>query len=409
MQLSYVIVSHNRRDTLLATLEVLHATTPLDGSDWEAWVVDNASTDGSAEAVAARYPGVHLIRRQQNEGVWARSLAFAHCRGRYVVLLDDDSYPQPPADWRMTGAKSTTVRRSMDYLEAHPRCAAVVGRCVLPTGGAEACALPGVMLSGAVCLRRAALEMVGGFRPEFFRKAGEYDLSFRLWQAGWSVERFEDVVYCHDKYPGGRSAALAFKMDLRNNLILVERFFPLRYRRAYRKDYLQRYGAFARHEGQTRAMAEAVAEARQWAEHERKRGRQTLGPAVLETLLMWGRQKREVAEWADAHRVERVVIADYGKNLFATWRAAVRAGLEVVAIAENHPAFAGMSYRGVTVLPDAEALALPHDGVVLSNVNPAQLPAREAAVRSAVDRPVLCLWRPRELGQRPVPALAQAG
>ena len=397
MELSYVIVSHNRRATLLRTLEILHRTTPIAESQWETWVVDNGSTDGSADAVADHFPRVNVIRRRQNEGVWARSLAFGRCTGRYVVLLDDDSYPAPPNAWEVLGGKSDTVSRSIAYLDTNPRCAAVVGRCVLPSGRAEACALPGVMLSGAVCIRREALEDVDGFRKEFFRKAGEYDFSFRLWQAGWTVERFEDVVYRHDKHAGGRSAGLAFKMDLRNNLILVERFFPPAYRRAYRKDYVQRYAAFARHEGHTAAMSEAIAEARQWAARERDRGRQTLPPAVLETLLMWGEQKREVAAWARDHAIRRVVIADFSKNLYATFRAAGRAGLRVEAIADNHPAFAGASYRGVRVRPDREALSTRADGVILSNVNPAQVGPRTAELAARWAGPLLTLWEPQTL------------
>lgn len=397
MELSYVIVSHNRRATLLRTLEILHRTTPIGAGRWEAWVVDNGSTDGSADAVAAQFPKVNLIRRQENEGVWARSLAFEHCAGRYIVLLDDDSYPEPPADWETTGRKSTAVSRSIEYLDKHTQCAAVVGRCVLPSGQAEACALPSVMLSGAVCIRREALEQVGGFRKEFFRKAGEYDLSFRLWQAGWSIERFEDVVYRHDKFAGGRSAALAFMMDLRNNLILVERFLHPTYRRAYRKDYLQRYAAFARHHGHEEALSQAVAEARQWAAREREVGRQTLSAGVLETIFMWGHQKRRIAEWTQRYGLRRVVIADCSKNLYATYRAARRCGLDVTAIAENHPALRGLTYRGVPVCSDREALSTRAEGVVLSNVSPAQVESRAAELSQRWAGPILTLWQPQSL------------
>lgn len=397
MELSYVIVSHNRRDTLLRTLGILANTTPLPDDQWEMWVVDNGSTDGSADAIAAQFPKVNLIRRGQNEGVWARSLAFTHCRGRAVMLLDDDSYPADPE----------TITRSIAHLDAHPDLAAVVGRCVLPGGELEACALPGVMLSGAVCLRKAALDRVGGFRPEFFRKAGEYDLSFRLWDAGWRVARFEDVVYRHDKCATGRSAALAFKMDLRNNLILVERFFPPAYRRAYRKDYLQRYAAFARHHGHAAALSEAIAEAREWAERERITGRQVLSANTLETVLQWGQQKRRVAEWAERLELRRVVIADQSKNLYATFRAARRSGLTIQAIADNHPAFAGQTYRGVPVIPDRDALCGRSDGVILSNVNPAQVEARAAELRKRWAGPLLTLWRPKTLGARSSEALEQ--
>ncbi|MEM9417961.1 MAG: glycosyltransferase [Planctomycetota bacterium] len=391
MDLSYVIVSHNRRDTLMRTLGILERTTPLAPSQWETWVVDNASTDGTAEAIAKKFPKVNLIRRESNEGVWARSLAFSHCSGRAVILLDDDSYP----------ADSEAVTRSIAHLDAHPDLAAVVGRCVLPNGDLEACALPSVMLSGAVCIRKAALDQVGGFRREFFRKAGEYDLSFRLWDAGWQVGRFEDVVYRHDKYAGGRSAELAFKMDLRNNLILVERFFPPAYRRAYRKDFMQRYAAFARHHGHTQAMSEGIAEARQWAERERTAGRQTLSPETLETVMQWGLQKQRVGAWAERLEIRRVVIADHSKNLYATFRAAQRNGLAVTAVAENHPALAGKTYRGVPVLPDREALCGKNDGVILSNVNPACVEARAEALRQRWAGPLLTLWRPKTLGVVP--------
>jgi len=391
MELSYVIVSHNRRDTLLRTLGILEKTTPLPAAQWEIWVVDNGSTDGTDAAIATQFPAVNVIRREKNEGVWARTLAFTHCRGRAVMLLDDDSYPAAP----------DTVTRSLAHLQAHPDLAAVVGRCVLPSGELEACALPGVMLSGAVCLRKAALDRVGGFRPEFFRKAGEYDLSFRLWDAGWRVARFEDVVYRHDKHAAGRSAALGFKMDLRNNLILVERFFPPAYRRAYRKDFLQRYAAFAQHHGHAAALSEAVAEARGWAERERATGRQTLSPATLETVLQWGLQKWRIAEWAERLELRRVVVADHSKNLYATFRGAQRCGLTITAIAENHPALTRQTYRGVSVLPDREALCGRADGVILSNVNPARVEARVAQLRKRWAGPLLTLWQPKTLGVSP--------
>ncbi|MEM1108174.1 MAG: glycosyltransferase [Planctomycetota bacterium] len=388
MDLSYVIVSHNRRDTLLRTLGILQRITPLPADRWEIWVVDNASTDGTAEAVTEQFPDVRILNRPTNEGVAARSAAFPLCRGGAVTLLDDDSYP----------ADADTVRKSLAHLETHPQTAAVVGRCVLPDGKLEACALPGVMLSGAVCLRKTALDQIGGFRPEFFRKAGEYDFSFRMLDAGWRIERFEDLVYRHDKHAGGRDAGFAFKMDLRNNLILVERFFPPAYRRAYRKDFLNRYAAFAQHFGHENVLPEAIAEAREWAARESAAGRQTLSPNTLEAVLEWGLQKRLIAEWAERLEVRRVVIADHSKNLYATFRAARRSGLEVRAIAENHPALAGRTYRGVPVRNDREALCGSADGVIFSNVNPAQVETRADQLRQRWAGPLLTLWQPQTLG-----------
>ena len=90
MLLSSVIVTHNRCEVLLRTLARLQASCPPES---EVWVVDNGSTDGTATAVRAEFSDVHLIALEANEGVGARSRAFARVRGKYVVLLDDDSCP----------------------------------------------------------------------------------------------------------------------------------------------------------------------------------------------------------------------------------------------------------------------------------------------------------------------------
>lgn len=384
MKLSYVIVTHNRRESLLRTLDILHRTTPASLEPWVCHVVDNASTDGSAEAVRTRYPQVRLHLRRRNEGVAARNHGmFAAC-GQYVVLLDDDSYPLDDA-----------VSRSVEYLDTHPEVAAVVGRCDLPDGRSEACALPNVMLSGAVCLRRSVFELVGGFRAEFFRKAGEYDLSFRILEAGLTIERFEDIVYRHDKVVAGRDAALAHRMDLRNNLILCERYLPPPLRGHYRADWTQRYCALARHDGCGRAARRARLEAAAWRLREVLRGRQVLSMATVDHLLHLSEQQRAVRDWAADRGIRRVLVADYGKNLFATVLACRAAGLTILAIADNHPAFAGLNYRGIPILPD-DALAHHHaEGIVLSTINPAQIDRRLTRLRDRFALPVLRLWRPR--------------
>jgi GT2 family glycosyltransferase len=384
MKLSYVIVTFNRREALLETLGIIHRTTPLAPGQWETWVVDNGSTDGTAGAVRKQFPGVHLIRRPKNEGVWSRSYAFGPAAGKYVILLDDDSYPIGDA-----------VCESIVYLEGHEHCAAVVGRVILPDGSFEACALPSVLLSCAVCLRKSVLDRVGGFRREFFRKAGEYDFSFRIWQAGFSVERFEDIVYRHNKVMTGRSSSLAHRMDLRNNLILAERYLPRALRDAYRADWRQRYMALARHAGCGWAARTALWEARGWAVREALTGRRALSGAALESALGLARQATLIKDWAQEHKVRRVVIQNFSKNLFATFQGCLDAGLTVTAVSDSHAAFAGMKYRSVPLLPPRAAMTLRPDGVIISNVNPAQIDQEVERTRKLFPGPVLRLWQPR--------------
>jgi GT2 family glycosyltransferase len=391
MLLSYVIVTHNRREPLLKTLRHLHGTTPLREKQWEAWVVDNASTDGSEQAVRAQFPNVHYIRRSRNEGVWARSLAFEPAAGRYLILLDDDSYPIDDA-----------VTRSVAHLDSYPSCAAVVGKVLLPDGSQEGCAFPSVMLSGAVCIRKDVLAKVGGFRPEFFRKAGEYDLSYRIWAAGFSVDRFEDVVYRHDKVMTGRSRSFAHRMDLRNNLILVERYLPESLRPIYREDVAQRYTALARHDGHAGAARLARCEALGWRIREHLTGRQTLPDSVVETIYQLDAQAAALSQFSALHRTRKVLIADFSKNLYATYNACRRNDLEILGVIDDHPAFAGLSYRGLPVVSNDTASRMDADAVILSNINPAQCRQKFARLANQFPCPILQLWEPSYTNSAPL-------
>jgi hypothetical protein len=93
-----------------------------------------------------------------------------------------------------------------------------------------------------------------------------------------------------------------------------------------------------------------------------------------------------------------VVLVDFSKTIYATYQACRRAGLNILAVTDDHPAFARARYRDLPVVPLRAASELDADGVVLTNVNPAQIDAREAAIASRFARPVLRLWHPRMIG-----------
>ena len=192
VSVSFVLATHNRRAITLDTLNNL-LTTGRPTSPFEVIVVDNASTDGTAQAVRTQFPTVTLLAEAQNLGSCAKALGVDRAAGRFVVFLDDDSYPRPG-----------TIDRMIEHFEADPQLAAAGFRVHLPDGREECSAFPDVFIGCGVGFRASALSEVGGLDRALFMQAEEYDLSFRLINAGYQVRTFDDLHVDHLKTPCAR-------------------------------------------------------------------------------------------------------------------------------------------------------------------------------------------------------------
>ena len=98
---SVIVVSYNTRDM---TLECLDSIARETSTDHEVIVIDNASPDGSADAVAERFADVTLLAEQQNHGfAKANNLAARRATGRYLLLLNPDTVVLDGAIDRLVG------------------------------------------------------------------------------------------------------------------------------------------------------------------------------------------------------------------------------------------------------------------------------------------------------------------
>lgn len=386
--LTCVMLTCNRRTSLLRSLAELHANADVMRHARDTIVVDNASMDGTAEAVGSDFPDVHVIARDVNDGCAGRNVGAAAACSRYVMFLDDDSWPV-----------GDTASRCVAYLDDHPDVAVVGGRVDLPDGSQDGAALPVVLPACAMCVRVDAFTAVGGFDRAFMRQAEEYDFIFKLISAGWDVARFEDLRWRHEKVAQSRDPAMIRLLDLRNNLVLAGRYLPPRWRAVYRCDWLQRYVALAQQVSDAAAVAEAISDARAMIHADRDAAQSMhvrhLCDNAIERIFGFDHQARMVAHWAAQHSVTNVLIADLSKNVYATYRACRRAGLRIRAVVDDTPAFSEQTYRGVPIMPSRDAPDC--DGVVLSTINPATIAARVESWRHRFDRPVLSLWRGRTL------------
>jgi GT2 family glycosyltransferase len=206
IEISYLIVNTNGREHLLRGLDAAFATMP--DLECDVWVLDNASEDGSADAVSAAYgERVNLVPLRRRAGKAENDTRLLELStGRYCLLLNEDSELQPGA--------AIALR---DALEADPGAAIAGAQLLSPDGAPQPCAWrfpsPGTALAGAVFLhrrltvqsggtgtrpvdwvqssammvRRGAYREVGGLDPQFFVYSDEVDWCKRFHDAGWRV------------------------------------------------------------------------------------------------------------------------------------------------------------------------------------------------------------------------------
>jgi GT2 family glycosyltransferase len=379
LSVSFVLSTMNRCDVLSRTLRQVEACG-LSRSDFDVWVVDNASTDGTRAILQRDFPAVNVIALDYNGGGVSRNLAMQKSRGRIVMMIDDDSYPMPGA-----------MRRMLGKFEADSRLGAAVFGVTLPDGREEASAYPNVFIGCGTALRRRALDEVGMLPADFFMQAEEYDLSLRLLDGGWEVQRFDDLWVHHLKTPTARRPARTTRLDVRNNLMLIGRRFPKGERVRFAREWMKRYWWIAGQQGHRRAFVRGCVEGfwRGWVKRVWMRGGSdltTMPRAMGAEAFAKFSCERAIVEGLrrlKARGAERVLLVEAGKAVGSFVRAAREAGLIVVGIADDRLARAGRRLDGVRVIKLDEARGLAFDVAVLSNLSPAQRKTRRMAFRDA--------------------------
>ncbi len=215
-----VILTHNRREEVLASLDRL---TRLPERP-RLVVVDNGSTDGTAEAVIERFPQVEVLSAGGNLGAAARNLGVRHVAAPYVALCDDDTWWQPGS-----------LAHAADLMDAHPRLAVATARILVGPEEVEdpICAelarsplpcepdMPGRPLlgfmAGASVVRRSAFLAVGGFEPRFFLGGEEELLAADLVASGWWLCYVPRLVVHH--YPSTRRDAVSRRWHILRNAL----------------------------------------------------------------------------------------------------------------------------------------------------------------------------------------------
>jgi GT2 family glycosyltransferase len=125
VDVSVLVTNWNGREVLRECLRSLARETH--GVRYETIVVDDASTDGSAEMIRGEFPGVRLLTNSVNAGfVRANNAGAEIARGRYLLLLNSD-----------TILVNNAVMIMAEYLDRHERVGACGGRLLGPDGSSQ--------------------------------------------------------------------------------------------------------------------------------------------------------------------------------------------------------------------------------------------------------------------------------
>jgi N-acetylglucosaminyl-diphospho-decaprenol L-rhamnosyltransferase len=190
-------------------------------------VVDNASRDQSVTILRSKYPDVEVIENANNVGFGrANNQAIQHALGKYVLLLNTDAF-----------VSSDTLRKTINFMEAHPKCGVLGVKLVGEDGSAQpgcrtfptpwntfllATGLDGSW-SSSECnssnpvsltecdwvtgcyylVRKTVIDQIGLFDPRYFMYFEEVDHCRRVRQSGWKIVYYPDTEVVH---LGGESA-----------------------------------------------------------------------------------------------------------------------------------------------------------------------------------------------------------
>jgi len=221
MPVTVVIATMDRRDNVLTTLGCLAALPERP----PVVLVDNGSSDGTADAVRWAHPDVVVLEPGRNLGAAGRTLGVEAARTELVAFADDDSWWAPGA-----------LTRAAEHFAQAPRLGLLAARILVGPEGrldpvcAEMAASPlpgrpdlpgppvlGFLACGAV-VRRSAYLAVGGFSPVVFFLGEETLLAQDLAAAGWGLAYVDDVVAHHHPGAAGDRTGRA-RLQARNALV----------------------------------------------------------------------------------------------------------------------------------------------------------------------------------------------
>jgi GT2 family glycosyltransferase len=242
--LSFIIITYNRPEDMLALAKNItlldHATDLLE----EVIIVNNASTTDYSTVESFMLSQEHIpfryIHSTENLGV-ARGRNYALQQGKapVIIMLDDDSELQhkdslvkllQEFDLNNTERPKAIISFKVLYFETHEMQVNALPHKKFEEYKNKAFFQTYYYAGGAHAIKREAMEKAGLYPEDFFYGMEEYDLSFRILEAGYSIVYSDKIVMLHKESPLGRTTKREkLRMMWVNKTKVAWRYLPKKY------------------------------------------------------------------------------------------------------------------------------------------------------------------------------------
>ena len=181
------ILSFNRRDYLKITLGNVFEQSY---KNIEVIVVDNASTDGTVEMIKAEFPLVRLIQMKQNIGIAGWNEGLKNAKGEYVLVLDDDSYPE-----------NETICKGLKKFNNNVGIIAfnIFNTRINRSETEDFLSKPSHFIGCGALIKRSVIDKVGYFNEDYFIYYHELDYSARCYDKGFQVLYIPEIRVVHNQ------------------------------------------------------------------------------------------------------------------------------------------------------------------------------------------------------------------
>jgi GT2 family glycosyltransferase len=268
IDISVIILNFNTRDLTQICIQRLKHSI-LGTYSMEIILCDNASLDGTVEAVRKKFSDVIIIENGKNLGFAAgNNPGIKQAKGRYILLLNSD-----------TEVSSDSIAEMITFMDSHEKAGAATCKLVLPNGQMDPACHRGFptpwtsltylikleklfpksklfgeyhqgyknlstvhevdCISGAFFMvRKAVINTVGLLDEDFFMYAEDIDWAYRIKKARWEIWFNPYVSVLHKKKQSGRAHSI------KSRRVTTEIYFHTYNWLFYKKHYAKKYGPF---------------------------------------------------------------------------------------------------------------------------------------------------------------------